>query len=286
MSANRPPAVAGSFYPADPGRLTLELRHFLEAVKPVRFPHPNPLPEGEGAGGLLREFRVKALIVPHAGYMYSGAIAASAYATLRPIAARIRRVVLLGPTHRVAVSGLALPAATTFTTPLGEIKLDTGAMRELARLPQVVVSDAVHAQEHSLEVQLPFLQTVLQDFTLVPLAVGEATAGEVAAVLEQVWGGAETLIVISSDLSHYLPAEVAQRIDRATADEILHLHPVPSHQQACGATPVNGLLLAARRHHLVPHLLDLRNSGDTAGPHDSVVGYAAFALTGENDHVH
>ena len=304
MSANRPPAVAGSFYPADPRRLALDLHHFLDEVKPARFPLPNPLvkllanrlspqagkslviPEGEGTGESLREFHVKALIVPHAGYRYSGAIAASAYATLRPLAARIRRVVLLGPTHRVAVRGLALPAATTFSTPLGEIKLDTDAMHELARLPQVVVSDAVHAQEHSLEVQLPFLQTVLQDFKLVPLAVGDASAEEVAAVLEAVWGGAETLIVISSDLSHYLPAEVSHLVDRKTADEILKLRPLGSHQQACGATPLNGLLLAARAHHLQPHLLDLRNSGDTAGPHDSVVGYAAFAFTGEADHDH
>ena len=304
MSANRPPAVAGSFYPADPRRLALDLRHFLDEVKPARLPLPNPLvkllanrlspqagkslviPEGEGANESLREVHVKALIVPHAGYRYSGAIAASAYATLRPLAARIRRVVLLGPTHRVAVRGLALPAATTFSTPLGEIKLDTDAMHELARLPQVVVSDAVHAQEHSLEVQLPFLQTVLQDFKLVPLAVGDASAEEVAAVLEAVWGGAETLIVISSDLSHYLPAEVSQLVDRKTADEILKLRPLGSHQQACGATPLNGLLLAARAHHLQPHLLDLRNSGDTAGPHDSVVGYAAFAFTGEADHDH
>jgi len=304
MSANRPPAVAGSFYPADPRRLALDLRHFLDEVKPARFPLPNPLvkllanrlspqagkslviPEGEGANESLREVHVKALIVPHAGYRYSGAIAASAYATLRPLAARIRRVVLLGPTHRVAVRGLALPAATTFSTPLGEIKLDTDAMHELARLPQVVVSDAVHAQEHSLEVQLPFLQTVLQDFKLVPLAVGDASAEEVAAVLEAVWGGAETLIVISSDLSHYLPAEVSQLVDRKTADEILKLRPLGSHQQACGATPLNGLLLAARAHHLQPHLLDLRNSGDTAGPHDSVVGYAAFAFTGETSHGH
>jgi len=325
MSANRPPAVAGSFYPADPRRLALDLRHFLDEVKPTRFPLPNPLPEGEGANESLREVHVnghgeyatpddetsharfplpnplpegeganeslrevhvKALIVPHAGYRYSGAIAASAYATLRPLAARIRRVVLLGPTHRVAVRGLALPAATTFSTPLGEIKLDTDAMHELARLPQVVVSDAVHAQEHSLEVQLPFLQTVLQDFKLVPLAVGDASAEEVAAALEAVWGGAETLIVISSDLSHYLPAEVSRLVDRKTADEILKLRPLGSHQQACGATPLNGLLLAARAHHLQPHLLDLRNSGDTAGPHDSVVGYAAFAFTGETSHGH
>ena len=267
MSANRPPAVAGSFYPADPKRLSLDLLHFLEEAKPARL-----IP--------------KALIVPHAGYMYSGAIAASAYAVLRPIAARIRRVVLLGPTHRVAVRGLALPAATTFSTPLGEVKLDTDAMRELARLPQIVVSDEVHAQEHSLEVQLPFLQTVLQDFTLLPLAVGDASTEEVATVLEEVWGGPETLIVISSDLSHYLPAEVSHLIDRETADEILRLRPVPSHQQACGATPINGLLAAARNHHLHPHLLDLRNSGDTAGPHDSVVGYAAFAFTEETNHGH
>ncbi|MFA5372125.1 MAG: AmmeMemoRadiSam system protein B [Sideroxydans sp.] len=284
MSANRPPAVAGSFYPADPRRLSLDLFHFLNDAKPARFPHSSPLPEKEGANESLREFRVKALIVPHAGYMYSGAIAASAYAALRPDGARIRRVVLLGPTHRVAVHGLALPAATTFSTPLGEIKLDTDAMRELVHLPQVVVSDVVHAQEHSLEVQLPFLQTVLQDFILLPLAVGDASTEEVTAVLEAVWGGPETLIVISSDLSHYLPAEIAQLIDRKTADEILRLRPVPSHQHACGATPVNGLLAAARKHHLHPHLLDLRNSGDTAGSHDSVVGYAAFAFTEEVGH--
>ncbi len=286
MSANRPPAVAGTFYPADPRRLVLDVRRLLDEARTTRFPHPKPLPEREGTNQSLRDFHLKALIAPHAGYIYSGAIAAAAYAALLPVAARIRRVVLLGPTHRVAVRGLALPAATSFSTPLGEIKLDVDAMRELSGLPQIVVSDAVHAQEHSLEVQLPFLQSVLTDFSLLPLAVGDATAAEVADVLDRVWGGAETLIVISSDLSHYLPAEVAQQIDRATADTILQLHAIPSHQQACGATPINGLLLAARRHHLTPHLLDLRNSGDTAGPHDSVVGYAAFAFTEESDHVH
>lgn len=266
MSRIRPPAVAGSFYPAEPRQLVHEVQRLLADVRTT--------------AGLVP----KALIVPHAGYVYSGAIAATAYATLRPLATRIRRVVLLGPTHRVAVRGLALPDVDAFATPLGQIMLDTRTMQELARWPQIVVSEAAHAQEHSLEVQLPFLQTVLPDFTLVPLAVGIASEEEVAAVLEAVWGGDETLIVISSDLSHYLPIEVSRSVDRQTTDGILHLQAVRSHQQACGATPINGLLRVARKYHLIPHLLDLRNSGDTAGPRDSVVGYAAFAFTEEVPH--
>jgi AmmeMemoRadiSam system protein B len=230
------------------------------------------------------EFHPKALIVPHAGYIYSGTIAASAYSTLKAIAARIRRVVLLGPTHRVALRGLALPDVQAFDTPLGRVLLDTKAMRAISNLPQVVISGAAHAQEHSLEVQLPFLQSVLHDFTLLPLAVGMATADEVAAVLEAVWGGNETLIVISSDLSHYLPYADAQLVDAQTADEILELSQPIAHEQACGGTPISGLIVAARKHHLKPHLLDLRNSGDTAGSRDRVVGYGAFAFTGEHDH--
>lgn len=220
----------------------------------------------------------KALIVPHAGYIYSGTVAASAYATLKGIAPRIRRVVLLGPTHRVAVRGLALPDAAAFDTPLGRVTLDAGAMRAIAHLPQVVISSEAHALEHSLEVQLPFLQSVLPDFTLLPLAVGSATAEEVAEVLETIWGGNETLIVISSDLSHYLPYATAQHVDGKTADDILKLRHHFNHEQACGATPISGLMVAAGKHHLKPYLLDLRNSGDTAGSHDRVVGYAAFAF--------
>jgi hypothetical protein len=282
------------FYPADPRELAQEVRGFLDAaqarqLKPhehARSPLLNPLPQaGEEAKESLRESHVKALIAPHAGYVYSGAIAASAYAALKDIAPRIRRVILLGPTHRVAVHGLALPEAEAFDTPLGRVKLDAEAMRAIAHLPQVVVSDAVHALEHSLEVQLPFLQSVLSDFTLVPLAVGMATADEVAEVLETLWGGDETLIVVSSDLSHYLPYADAQSIDGGTADDIVHLRQPVSHEQACGGTPINGLIVAARKHHLTPHLLDLRNSGDTAGARDRVVGYAAFAFTKEEDHV-
>ena len=224
----------------------------------------------------------KALIVPHAGYPYSGPIAASAYAPLAALRHRIRRVVLLGPTHRVAVVGLALPAATAFQTPLGTVPLDLEAMDILRPFPQVSVNSAAHALEHSLEVQLPFLQTVLETFLLVPLAVGMASPEAVAEVLEALWGGPETLLVVSSDLSHYLPYAQAQALDGSTCDRIVGLQLLASHEQACGATPVNGLLLAARRHGLKAQLLDLRNSGDTSGDRSSVVGYGAFAFTEGN----
>ncbi|MGC2049171.1 MAG: AmmeMemoRadiSam system protein B [Gallionella sp.] len=316
MSTIRPPAVAGMFYPAEPGQLAHDVQQLLAQARTnvsrpddlipngqARFPLPNPLGEttshstrlpetaakslvipqaGEGANESLREFRIKALIAPHAGYIYSGPIAATAYATLLPVASRIRRVVLLGPTHRVAVRGLALPGADAFDTPLGRVMLDTAAASAIARLPQVTVSAQAHALEHSLEVHLPFLQSVLTDFTLLPLAVGMATADEVAEVLEVLWGGEETLIVISSDLSHYLPYATAQRVDNETAQSILKLHQPIAHDHACGGTPVSGLIVAAQRRHLTPHLLDLRNSGDTAGTRDQVVGYASFAFTEED----
>ncbi|MDE2118867.1 MAG: AmmeMemoRadiSam system protein B [Betaproteobacteria bacterium] len=260
MQNIRPAAVAGLFYPGEADALTRDVRAMLAAARPNKL-----IP--------------KALIAPHAGYIYSGPVAASAYAVLKDIAPRIRRVVLLGPTHRVAVHGLALPGADAFATPLGIVQVDAAAAQAIARLPQVKVSQQAHAQEHSLEVQLPFLQAVLPDFKLLPLAVGMATPEEVAEVLEALWGGDETLIVVSSDLSHYLPYDTARQVDASSTQGILALkHPL-SHEQACGATPINGLILAARRHHLTPHLLDLRNSGDTAGPRDGVVGYASFAFT-------
>jgi MEMO1 family protein len=186
--------------------------------------------------------------------------------------------VILGPTHRVAVRGLALPSARAFATPLGEVEVDRKATALALALPQVVESDAAHAQEHSLEVQLPFLQAVLDDFRIVPFAVGAATPDEVADVLERLWGGPETLIVVSSDLSHYHGYADARAIDRGSADGILALAPSLDHEQACGATPINGLLVCARAHGLVPELLDLRNSGDTAGDRSRVVGYASFAF--------
>jgi MEMO1 family protein len=218
------------------------------------------------------------LVVPHAGYMYSGSVAAPAYALLAPWRGHIRRVVLLGPTHRVALRGLALPDACAFATPLGRVEVDPEARSLLAGLSPVRVDAEAHAQEHSLEVQLPFLQRALGTFTLVPLAVGEASAEQVAQVLERLWGGDETLVVISTDLSHYLSHEQAQARDRATVARILQLDPALDHAQACGATPLGGALLAARAHALVPRLLDLRNSGDTAGDRARVVGYCAVAF--------
>lgn len=261
MSVTRPAAVAGMFYPDNPDALRRAVTDLLAGAK-----------GGEGARA------PKALIVPHAGYVYSGAVAASAYVRLGEQRARIRRVVLLGPTHRAYVRGLALPDADHFATPLGDIPLDRAGMQHLSALPPVTVSAAAHQMEHSLEVQLPFLQQALDDFELLPLAVGEATPEEVAEVLEAVWGGDETLIVISSDLSHFLPDAVARKVDGATVETILALNPHLDHEQACGATPVNGLLLAARRHGLQPVVLDVRNSSDTAGDPERVVGYAAFAF--------
>ncbi|MDH5285553.1 MAG: AmmeMemoRadiSam system protein B [Betaproteobacteria bacterium] len=261
LTSIRPPAVAGLFYAGTPRALRRELDDALAQARPASLPAPP-----------------KALIVPHAGYVYSGPIAATAYACLDAVRGHVRRVVLLGPCHRVAVRGLALPRAEAFETPLGTVPLDQGAMRALAGLPQVVLSDAAHAHEHSLEVQLPFLQTRLGEFALVPLAVGDASAAEVAEVIERLWGGDETLVVVSSDLSHYHRYDDARSIDAATVRAILAGDSGLDHEQACGATPIAGLLEVARRRGLVPQLLDLRNSGDTAGDRARVVGYAAIAF--------
>ncbi len=263
METTRPAAVAGLFYPADAAQLQQLVTRLLDEVAPTPGA-PSP----------------KALIAPHAGYIYSGPIAARAYAPLAALADRIHRVILLGPVHRVPVRGLALPGVESFATPLGNVPVDAQAVAAIGHLPQVVTSARAHAQEHSLEVHLPFLQRVLNDFTLLPLAVGDATPEEVAEVLNLLWGGPETLIVISSDLSHYLPYAQARAVDADTSAAITALTQRPiQHEQACGGTPINGLLLAARQHGLRPQLLDLRNSGDTAGDRDRVVGYGAFAFT-------
>lgn len=266
MHVVRQPAVAGAFYPGERQTLSGTVASLLATAQAE-----------QPAGQVGRPPKV--LIVPHAGYIYSGVMAARGYARLAAARATIRHIVLLGPVHRVPVRGLALPGCRAFATPLGEVAIDPQGVAALAKLPQVVVSPAAHAREHALEVQLPFLQAVLDDFTLVPLAVGDATAEEVAEVLETLWGGPETLIVISSDLSHYLPYRTAQDMDRATVNQILTLQGPLTHEQACGGTPINGLLLNARRHHLQPELLGLCNSGDTAGDQQRVVGYSAIAFT-------
>jgi AmmeMemoRadiSam system protein B len=271
MNEIRPAAVAGMFYPADAAVLQSDIASMLAGVR-------MPL---ETAG-----LKPKALVVPHAGYIYSGPVAAQAYARLIPWRTAIRRVVLFGPAHRVALRGIALPHALAFATPLGRVRIDADAVALALQRPDVVENAQAHALEHSIEVQLPFLQRVLDDFRLLPLVVGLVDPEGVAEVMDLLWGGDETLIVVSSDLSHFHPYRDAQTLDRATADAILALDARLDHEQACGATPIAGLLRAARRRGLVPELLDLRNSGDTAGDRARVVGYASFAFYAESGRVH
>lgn len=268
MMTTRPAAVAGTFYPADPQALRDALVGHLASAgaSPAAITANTARPP-------------KMLVVPHAGYIYSGDVAALGFATLAPWRDHITRVVLLGPVHRVAVRGLAVPTVSAFDTPLGRVPLDTAAIADLKDLPQVVRTDLPHAQEHSLEVQLPFLQAVLGDgFQLIPMAVGHASPAEVSEVLERLWGGDETLIVISSDLSHYLPYNQAQARDHATVQRILQFASNLQGEEACGAAPLNGALQVARRYGLIPRLLGLRNSGDVIGDRGRVVGYAAIVF--------
>lgn len=260
MEKIRQPAVAGMFYPEDARELTLMVAKFLSGVK-------------------VNGDSVKAIIAPHAGYIYSGPIAASAYAHLSDCAGTIERVVLLGPAHRVNLRGLAVSSAQSFATPLGKVYVDTEAVQEVLTLPQVTVSDEAHAPEHSLEVHLPFLQSICPGFRIVPLVVGQTTADDVAEVLETLWGGPETVIVISSDLSHFYDYATAHTLDAATAEAIEALNPQAlRYDSACGQVAIQGLLKVARKKGLHAHTVDLRNSGDTAGPRSRVVGYGAFVF--------
>ncbi len=257
----RPAAVSGLFYPADPTELRATVQRLLQA--------DNSTAAQPG---------LKAIIAPHAGYVYSGPIAASVYRLLPSHAERIRRVVMIGPSHRVGLVGMAVPEMDAFETPLGAVRIDT-ELRDLAlRLKTVQANDLPHADEHSLEVQLPFLQSTLRDFTLLPLAAGSAIPEEIAAVLEDLWGGPETLIVISTDLSHYQPYALARSIDDATQEAILDFSSRITGRQACGYVGLNGFLACAHRHELRIEPRDLRNSGDTAGDRARVVGYGAWAL--------
>lgn len=259
----RHPAVAGMFYPADADELREALATaFADAVQPAEG---GPVP--------------KALIVPHAGYPYSGAVAAGAYLRVVPARSRITKVVLLGPSHRVHVRGLAAPVDNLFDLPFGMVLVDADLRAHVAGLPGVIVDDLPHFHEHSLEVQLPFLQTVLDEFTMLPLSVGDTTTEQVATVLEAVWGGPETLIVISTDLSHYHRYDDARRIDSRTAAAIVAAGAAQvGDDDACGARPLRGLLHVAAQRRMSIEMIDLRNSGDTAGDRERVVGYGAFVV--------
>ena len=260
--AIRAPAVAGTFYPANASRLRVDIHAYLAAATDWRAPG-----------------HVKAVIAPHAGYVYSGPVAGHAFAPLAHNAPRIRRVVVIGPAHFLPIRGLALPSAAAFRTPLGDVPLDGAAIEVIRELPQVQVADAPHQPEHAIEVELPFLQAVLGEFGLVPLVVGEATPDEVAQVLHRLWDGPDTLLLISSDLSHYEPYAQARTHDAATAAAIERLDGARlGPRDACGHLPIAGLLLEASRRGMSAVRLDLRNSGDTAGAKDQVVGYGAWAF--------
>jgi hypothetical protein len=253
--------VAGLFYPQEPGDLRRAVQGYVDACQrtgTARLP--------------------KALIVPHAGYPYSGPVAGCAYRLLRDSGATIRHVVMLGPSHRVPMRGLAVPSVDSFATPLGEVPVDVSTRQRLRELGLVGVSDAPHAAEHSLEVQLPFLQVVLDEFDLVPIAIGLSPPDQVARALDAAWNGTDTLIVISSDLSHYHTSDEARQLDAQSTHAILELRSDLPDEQACGARGINGLMQVARRRGLTVELLDQRNSGDTAGDRSRVVGYGSYAV--------
>jgi hypothetical protein len=261
-SSTRPAAVAGRFYPDDANELRHDVSGYVESCPPRATVAGPP----------------KALIVPHAGYAYSGPIAGFAYRRLRDCHASIRHVVLIGPSHRVPMRGLAAPAANAFATPLGDVPVDAAGRERLLELRLVGISDAAHAMEHSLEVQLPFLQVVLEDFDILPITVGLAAPEQVARVIDAAWGGPDTLVLISSDLSHYHPWTQARQLDAETTRSILERRSDLLDEQACGARGINGLMVVARRRGLTVELLDQRNSGDTAGDRSRVVGYGSYAL--------
>lgn len=258
MSLTRQPAVAGMFYPEDPRELQAMLLDLL-ATADKNLPIP------------------KAIIAPHAGYIYSGPIAANAFACLTQATTQIQRVILLGPAHRHPFHGIAAPEADSFATPLGQIKVDQQAIIDAAKTTDINYLEIAHAQEHCLEVQLPFLQLLLKNFTIVPLLTGQTTSANIAQTIKQLWGGKETLIIISSDLSHYHDYKTAQQLDKKAAQAIVNLKPNElDDEQACGNLPINGLLEVAIEKKLTTKLIDLRNSGDTTSNKDQVVGYGAF----------
>jgi len=259
-SRSRPPVVAGTFYPDNPKTLRNDVLQYISDAKTINGPRP------------------KFLIAPHAGYIYSGSTAAYAYRYIKSYAEGITRVVLMGPAHRVALRGLAIPGMSQFSSPLGNINLDKQNLEKLEALNFVSIDDTAHALEHSLEVQLPFLQSVLNEFTLTPVIVGACSPKELAILINALWGGDETLFICSTDLSHYHAYSDAKRIDAITCDKIKNRQNNISGEQACGCYPLNGVLQVAQERHLEVKQLYYCNSGDTAGAQDAVVGYGAFII--------
>lgn len=277
LTRARPPAVAGSFYPSDPAALAAEVDRYLA---PPAFSARRNTPSEPRAPRTEPNRWPKALVVPHAGYRYSGSVAGEAYARLAAGRDRIERIVLIGPAHRVPVDGVAASSADAFLTPLGPVEVDREAREMALTHPLVVIDDLAHAAEHSVEVHLPFLQRALTRFRLLPLVAGRAPASAMADLLDALWGGPETVVIVSTDLSHYHDNATAVGLDQRTAAHIMASDAAGIRfDDACGAVPLRGLLVAGARHHLDPELIALRNSADTGGPLDRVVGYGAFAFS-------
>ncbi|HEY8079483.1 MAG TPA: AmmeMemoRadiSam system protein B [Labilithrix sp.] len=254
--------MAASFYPASAVELSCTVELLLAEASAADCPRP------------------KALIAPHAGYAYSGAVAAAAYASLRGERGTIERVVVLGPAHYVDVKGIATSNASAFTTPMGELLLDRDAIDAIARLPGVAALDNAHAPEHSVEVQIPFVQAALGQVRLVPLLCGSGTCEkQLDRVLDVLWGGEETLFVVSSDLSHYLDYDSARARDAATTRSIESLDAdAIGSDDACGPSCLRAILRAASKRRMHAKVLDVKSSGDTVGGRDEVVGYGAYAV--------
>ncbi|ABZ75524.1 protein of unknown function DUF52 [Shewanella halifaxensis HAW-EB4] len=262
----RPAAVAGLFYPAAPDELRAMLEGYLARARMSLISQAN-----------TQHSQAKVIIVPHAGYIYSGLVAAHAYVLIESMAATVNKVLLIGPAHRVYLQGGALPQSQYFETPLGQISIDKRSVEMLESNPHITVSDLPHQQEHCLEVQLPFLQHCLNQFELIPLLIGESDPQETAKLLEQLWGGEETLVVVSTDLSHFHRYAEATHLDKLTCQKILQGLETIFPEQACGSFCLNALMLQLKRHQLCLTQLSYQNSGDTAGDKNRVVGYASFA---------
>jgi len=262
----RTAAVAGSFYPADASTLRSLINNLLDDITETTT---------------APDQQLRALIVPHAGYLYSGPVAATAYHQLARQCQHIQRIALLGPSHHVYLQCIAAPQADWFATPLGHIKVDQEGLRQLMeQFPRIQFRPDAHVPEHCLEVQLPFLQQTLESFSILPLLIGDIDPGTLLPILERLTDDPQTLVIVSSDLSHYLEYAAAGRLDQATARAIVNLQWVDiKPRQACGATAIQGLLHWAQQLRLQAKILDVRNSGDTSEPRDRVVGYGSFAFT-------
>lgn len=261
----RPSAVAGTLYEADTQRLLVQVENWLESA---------PAPHLKTA-----QHSPKVLIAPHSGFHYSGETAAMTYQALNNVYDRIRRVILLGPSHRDVLDELVMPSVDSFETPLGKVPLDKTAVDWLRRQPGVITDDQIHQSEHSLEMQLPFLQTALEDFYLVPIIVGQCRPEQIASVLDALWLENETLIVVSTGLSRKLPDSEARAQDQITAESILNLTPTLTYRQACGYSALNGALKWAGQHQLSGQTLALTTSADKGGSQDSVRGFGSFVLS-------